>query len=527
MERNEFAEQAVLSMRKAAEYDAKARHDLFERGMRMAVDGAQAGAIDEALSQAIARETDENARLLMEMRKTAVLSIPERAPEITLHQMAAHLHDEDLEAAQGFFLPDVDFFEHLPAADSRTGDGAASGELAAQVAALIRKALAFASKARARGIMSLDGDLDPGMTRRRDVFEYGPYFAADGVDAQIMDGILSRIVERGADENARLLMGLKKAAALLIQSRESAAGVLGAIASGLSRDDLEAARELLPDLDGLVAAREPGCDGPVASRRFLSALWAALEKRTGGQKADELMGQLASGLGVEPFDFPRPRNLASVLAYLEPDNARFLLERLPDDARAEIARLMPEADPDGAEAAREVERFLGRKIYAAPDGEKDVYVIAGILNEIKPELRERILEAVRGGDPELAEGLASGAFGFDDMACLDGQTIQIVMRETDARELAVALKSADVDAQEKIFRNMSRRAALSLKEDMESMGLVRLSDCEEAQGRIFCFCARIWENMRGLRAKRAPSRAAFALPCDFPVAFQGFCQYDR
>ena len=94
-------------------------------------------------------------------------------------------------------------------------------------------------------------------------------------------------------------------------------------------------------------------------------------------------------------------------------------------------------------------------------------------------------------DPELAEEIKKRMFVFEDIVMLDDRAIQKVLREVDTQELAKALKSVDTEVQDKIFRNMSKRAAAMLKEDMEYMGPVRLKDVEESQQKIVSVIRRL------------------------------------
>ena len=95
-----------------------------------------------------------------------------------------------------------------------------------------------------------------------------------------------------------------------------------------------------------------------------------------------------------------------------------------------------------------------------------------------------IIEALEVEDPELAEEIKKRMFVFEDIVLLDDKAIQKVMREVDNADLSKALKSVDAEVQEKIFKNMSKRAASGLREEMDFMGPVRLKDVEEAQQKI-------------------------------------------
>jgi flagellar motor switch protein FliG len=94
-------------------------------------------------------------------------------------------------------------------------------------------------------------------------------------------------------------------------------------------------------------------------------------------------------------------------------------------------------------------------------------------------------------DAELAEEIKKRMFVFEDIVLLDDRAIQRVLREVDSQELSKALKSVDVEVQDKVFKNMSKRAAAMLKEDMEFMGPVRLKDVEDAQQKIVASIRRL------------------------------------
>ncbi|HNO26824.1 MAG TPA: FliG C-terminal domain-containing protein, partial [Leptospiraceae bacterium] len=106
------------------------------------------------------------------------------------------------------------------------------------------------------------------------------------------------------------------------------------------------------------------------------------------------------------------------------------------------------------------------------------------LNNVDRGTEKTIIEALEEEDPELAEEIKKRMFVFEDIVLLDDRAIQKVMREVDNTDLAKALKSVDAEVQEKIFKNMSKRAASLLREDMDFMGPVRLKDVEDAQQKI-------------------------------------------
>jgi flagellar motor switch protein FliG len=190
-----------------------------------------------------------------------------------------------------------------------------------------------------------------------------------------------------------------------------------------------------------------------------------------------------------------PQTIALILAYLEPNKASIILQGLPTEVRSDIVRRIATMDRASPEVLLEVERVLEKKLstlssedYTAVGG---VESIVEILNLVNPASKMQIIESLEDEDPELAEEIKKCMFVFEDIVMLDDRAIQKVMREVDSQELAKALKSVDTEVQDKIFKNMSKRAAGMLREDMEYMGPVRLKDVEEAQQKIVGIIRRL------------------------------------
>jgi flagellar motor switch protein FliG len=166
--------------------------------------------------------------------------------------------------------------------------------------------------------------------------------------------------------------------------------------------------------------------------------------------------------------------------------------------QSDVARRIVTMDRTSPEVLREVERVLEKKLstlssedYTAAGG---VESIVEILNLVDRTSEKQIIEALEGEDPELAEEIKKRMFVFEDIVMIDDKSIQKILREVDSAELAKALKSVDAEVQDKIFRNMSKRAAGMLKEDMDYMGPVRLKDVEEAQQKIVSIIRRLEES---------------------------------
>lgn len=228
-----------------------------------------------------------------------------------------------------------------------------------------------------------------------------------------------------------------------------------------------------------------------------------LERALGTQKAIDIVNRLTSSLQVRPFDFIRrtdpshllnfiqgehPQTIALILAYLDPQKSAQILAELPHNVQADVARRIAEMKRTSPDVLREVERVLERKLstLASEDFTQagGIDTVVEILNNVDRGTEKIIIEALEEEDPELAEEIKKRMFVFEDIVLLDDRSIQKVLREVDTQELAKALKGVDNEVQEKIFRNMSKRAASLLSEDMDFMGPIRLRDVEEAQQKI-------------------------------------------
>ncbi|HDP80391.1 MAG TPA: flagellar motor switch protein FliG [Spirochaetes bacterium] len=228
-----------------------------------------------------------------------------------------------------------------------------------------------------------------------------------------------------------------------------------------------------------------------------------LERALGTQKAIDIVNRLTSSLQVRPFDFIRrtdpshllnfiqgehPQTIALILAYLDPAKAAQILSGLSHQIQADVAKRIATMDRTSPDVLREVERVLERKLstlasedYTSAGG---IDAIVEVLNQVDRGTEKIIIEALEEEDPELAEEIKKRMFVFEDIVLLDDRSIQKVLREVDTQDLAKALKGVDSEVQEKIYRNMSKRASSLLREDMDFMGPIRLRDVEEAQQKI-------------------------------------------
>ncbi len=238
-----------------------------------------------------------------------------------------------------------------------------------------------------------------------------------------------------------------------------------------------------------------------------------LEKAYGPQKAEEIFKKLVGAMQVVPFEFLRkldpqqvanliqnehPQTIALLLNYLTPQQATAVFLSLPPELAQEVAYRMAVIDRTSPEVIRTIEEELKRRFSAFSAGQDmtkvdGIATLVQILNSVDQQTQQAVLEYLDSINPALAEEVRKQMFVFEDIVLLDDRSIQRVLREVDARDLAIALKGASDAVKEKIFKNMSQRARQMLQEEMEYMGPVRVKQIEEAQQKIIAIIRRLEE----------------------------------
>lgn len=238
-----------------------------------------------------------------------------------------------------------------------------------------------------------------------------------------------------------------------------------------------------------------------------------LEKALGSDKAVAIINRLTSNLQIRPFDFARktdpsqllnfiqnehPQTIALIMAYLQPEQSGVILSSLPADRQVDVAKRIATMDRTSPDVLKDVERILERKLsslvtqdFTAAGG---VDSIVEVLNRVDRATERTIIENLEIEDPELAEEIKRRMFVFEDIVLLDDRSLQLVLREIESKDLGLALKASSNEVGEKIYKNMSKRAAEMLREEIEYMGPVRIRDVEEAQQKIVNVIRRLEES---------------------------------
>ena len=228
-----------------------------------------------------------------------------------------------------------------------------------------------------------------------------------------------------------------------------------------------------------------------------------LERALGPERSQNLLARITASLQVRPFDFMRhtdaqqilsfiqgehPQTIALILSYLDPSQAAMILSGLSPNLQAEVAKRIARMDRITPEVLREVERVLERKLSTVMGQDftmaGGIDAVVALINSADRTTERNIMEYLEENDPELAEDIKKRLFVFEDILRLDDRALQRIMREVDMKDLSLALKGATEELKAKFFKNMSKRAAEMLKEDMDYMGPVRVKDVEEAQQKV-------------------------------------------
>lgn len=194
-----------------------------------------------------------------------------------------------------------------------------------------------------------------------------------------------------------------------------------------------------------------------------------------------------------------PQTTALILAHLQPPVAGKVLSQLPEVVRAEVVLRLARLKEVSPTVLEEIVEALQNDLLNMASGGEEIgglKKVAEILNHAEKSVETDILKRLQEEDPALAEGIQQLMFTFDDLAKLDDRAVQEILREVDIKLLAKSLRAANEEVQQKIFGNMSQRAAEVLREDMEALGPTRLSEVEDAQMEVIRVVLRLRDEGR-------------------------------
>jgi flagellar motor switch protein FliG len=239
---------------------------------------------------------------------------------------------------------------------------------------------------------------------------------------------------------------------------------------------------------------------------------SVLRRALGDDKANLLIDRILQGSdvsGIESLKWmdassvsellrnEHPQIVAAILVHLDYDQASSVLKLLPERHRNEVLIRIATLDGIQPSALRDLNDVMS-KVLAGGDKMRKASLggakaAAEIINLMGNSVETAVIDYIREADNDLAQKIMDNMFTFDDLAKVDDKGIQALMKEVQSESLVVALKGATPELREKIFKNMSTRAAETLREDLESRGPVRVSEVEAEQKEMLKIVRRLAE----------------------------------
>ncbi|MEO0586826.1 MAG: flagellar motor switch protein FliG [Planctomycetota bacterium] len=312
------------------------------------------------------------------------------------------------------------------------------------------------------------------------------------------------------------LSGTQKAAVLMLALDEDAASILlqGLDPKGVEEITREIAsiRNLSEDVRNGVLNEfyELAAASGWAKEGGLDYARALLMKTLDPKEAERIIQQIGQQVRKAPFAFlqkaeatnlltfiqdEHPQTIALIVSHLPFHKASEILAGLPTPKQVEVVKRVANMEQTNPTVISEVERGLEGRLanmlnqnYEKIGG---VETVAEMLNLVDRTTEKTIMEGLEAEDPDLVEEIRRLMFVFEDILLVDDKGIQAVLKEVDNDELALSLKTASEELRDKIFGNMSERAATLIGEDMEYMGPVRVADVEASQQRIVDIVRRL------------------------------------
>ncbi|MFA9478646.1 flagellar motor switch protein FliG [Phycisphaerales bacterium AB-hyl4] len=247
-----------------------------------------------------------------------------------------------------------------------------------------------------------------------------------------------------------------------------------------------------------------------ASEGGLDYARTLLQESLDPKEADRILQQISTQVRRTPFAFlqkaestnlltfiqdEHPQTIALIVSHLPHHKASEILGGLPTPKQIEVVKRVANMEQTNPEVISEVEKGLEARLANMLNQSFEkiggVNTVAEMLNLVDRTTEKSIMEGLEAEDPDLVEEIRRLMFVFEDILLVNDKGIQSVLKEVDNDELALALKTASEELKNKVFTNMSERAAKLIQEDMEYMGPVRVSDVEGAQQRIVDIVRRL------------------------------------
>lgn len=313
----------------------------------------------------------------------------------------------------------------------------------------------------------------------------------------------------GVQRAAILLMGLGEAKASevlkhLEPKQVQKVGVTISTMANVSKNDIQSV------VDDFLAAAEQQTSLGVDSEQYIKTI---LTNALGEEKASSFIDRILQNDEYDSLNTLRwldarsivdlvrnehPQVIATVLTYLEPEQAAQVISYLPEDKHVDLLVRMSMIDSIKPEALTE----LGQMIQEQLAGQRQVKnatiggikSVADVINFMEGNSEAKVIQGIRDLDSVLCEKIQEKMFVFENIYDMDGRSVQTLLRDVPNETLMLALKGSDEKVKEKIFSNMSKRAAELLRDDLEAMGPVKVSEVETAQKTILATARKLAES---------------------------------
>lgn len=264
--------------------------------------------------------------------------------------------------------------------------------------------------------------------------------------------------------------------------------------------------EVLDDFHDMITAQEYVLEGGIDYAQQV------LEKSFGMAKASEIIEKVRTITTLHGFDVLKkadsvqlvnflnkehPQTIALILSHLSPEQTADALKELPEDLKSDVAYRIATLGKIAPQTLKQIERVVddlaGFSINQTMQKLGGTKTIAGILNMTPVSVSKEIIAEIMDRDEDTAYEIKRLMFLFEDIIHIQDKDVQRILKEVDRKDLAFSLKVAEENVKDKIFRNMSERAADLLKEELQFMGPVKLKEVESAQARVVDVIKRLEE----------------------------------
>jgi len=323
---------------------------------------------------------------------------------------------------------------------------------------------------------------------------------AENADAQAVQNLT------GVERSALLMLGLgeKHAAEILRHMGPKEVHEIGTAMAGLTHitnSQMELVMQTFVDAIGEQTSLGMGSDEYIRNM-LTSAL--------GADKASGIIDRILLGRnskGLEQLKWMDPRQIAElirlehpqiisiVMSFLDPDQAAGVLSEFPEKVRTDVIMRVAALDGIQPAALQELDEILEKQFSGANNVKSSalggVKKAADILNFVDGAIESKVIEQINEADEDLSQQIQDNMFVFENLNDVDDRGMQTLLREVSSDQLLLALRGAPEQLREKIFKNMSSRAAEMLKDDLEAAAPAKLSEVEAAQKEILTVARRL------------------------------------